>query len=234
MWNPRNHSDEDNLRWCWLRAVEWGNWPVFLSQTYAPVLLIWLTWKEVIIGVFLANLLWALFIRSNFISVPLADLGFFVVFPRWITWLVATGVLFYLWKQPECWVSVAWPAIIYPLMLFTPTKIGLVQDRFMRELGYDKKDAPSKTGTIQAHLIGRPPQYDDPVLLEKWLSNGGKTYRVETWQIGADVSFQQAAENRDPESGDLYVCYQIVEGEWKGRFVDPQLFAQFRSVEERD
>src|SRR5260370_20609095 len=107
MWNHLHHPDEDNLRWCWLRAIEWGNWPIFLSQTLAPVLLLWLTWQTVVIGVFVANILWALFVRRNFISVPLADVGDFFVLARWIVWPVATGVLFFQWRQPECWVSLA-------------------------------------------------------------------------------------------------------------------------------
>src|SRR6266404_1826922 len=58
-WDPRIHSGEDNLRWSWLRAVEWGRWPIFLSQPLAPVLLIWWPWHIVVVTVFVANCLWA-------------------------------------------------------------------------------------------------------------------------------------------------------------------------------
>ena len=36
VWNPADHSDQDNLTWSFLRAVEWGRWPIFLSQPVAP------------------------------------------------------------------------------------------------------------------------------------------------------------------------------------------------------
>ena len=56
-WNPGQHSDDDNLRWSWLRAVEWGRWPVFLSQPIGPVLLIWLPWQQVALLVIGATLI---------------------------------------------------------------------------------------------------------------------------------------------------------------------------------
>jgi len=74
-WNPGEHSDDDNLRWSWLRAAEWGRWPVFLCQPIAPVLLIWLPWQQVASLVIGANLFWAAFIRYRFVSSQMASIG---------------------------------------------------------------------------------------------------------------------------------------------------------------
>jgi len=59
--------------------------------------------------------------------------------------------------------------------------------------------------------------------------SGADTYSKETWQIGEDVTAEQAAQYRDAKTGDLYVCYQIVDGEWKGRFVSREVFLQVKS-----
>jgi hypothetical protein len=32
MWNPDRHPDEENLRWAWLRAIEWKHWPLFFPE----------------------------------------------------------------------------------------------------------------------------------------------------------------------------------------------------------
>jgi hypothetical protein len=137
LWNPQNHPDEDNLRWCWLRAIEWGNWPLFLSQTFAPVLLIWFSWKAVVIGLFTVNLFWAIFVRYNVVIPPLADMGVYFVLARWIAWPVATITLFINGTSPERWIALAWPAITYALCIFTPGKIGRIQMQFMRTMGYE-------------------------------------------------------------------------------------------------
>ena len=112
-WNPGQHSDDDNLRWSWLRAVEWGRWPVFLSQPIAPVLLIWLPWQQVALLVIGANLLWATFIRYRFVSTQLAFIGVTFVLLRWLFWPGATIYLFYVARDPERWVALAWPVVIF-------------------------------------------------------------------------------------------------------------------------
>jgi hypothetical protein len=56
-----------------------------------------------------------------------------------------------LWKQPECWVSLAWPLLIHLLTIFTPTRIGLLQVRFMRELGYE----PSALNPLSSSTTGQ-------------------------------------------------------------------------------
>src|SRR5713226_4638561 len=93
-WDPRIHSGEDNLRWSWLRSVEWGRWPLFLSQPIAPILLIWWPWHVVVVAAFVANFVWAGFVRNLFVSRWLATLGMYVVAARWITWPSSVIYLF--------------------------------------------------------------------------------------------------------------------------------------------
>jgi hypothetical protein len=146
MWNPIEHSDQENLHWAWLRAVEWGRWPIFLSQTIAPVLLIWLPWFNVVAGVFILNLIWALFIRYKFISAVAASAGIYVVLARWVTWPAATIDMFIQKRYPECLVALAWPVLILPLGAFTPVQIGRIQVEFMHALGYEPSDLNPLSG----------------------------------------------------------------------------------------
>jgi hypothetical protein len=133
-WNPAEHSDDDNLQWCWLRAVEWGRWPIFLSQPLAPALLIWFPWQAVVVGVIIANLLWAFFIRYRFVSAGAADAGVLFVLLKWLSWPVATFYLFHVGRKPECWVALAWPVLIFVIGAFPTTQVGRIQVWFMQAL----------------------------------------------------------------------------------------------------
>jgi hypothetical protein len=131
-WDPRLHSGEDNLRWSWLRAVEWGRWPIFLSQSLAPVLLTWWPWWEVILAVFLANCIWAVFVRNHFVSGGMALVGVYVVAARWLTWPTSVIYLFFVHRNPEAWIALAWPMLALPIGVVTPPRIGRIQAAFMR------------------------------------------------------------------------------------------------------
>ena len=146
-WNPTEHSNDENLQWCFLRAVEWGRWPIFLSQPIAPVLLIWFSWREVILAVFAANLLWAMFIRYRFVSVGAADAATFVVLLKWLLWPTATAYLFDTGRKPECWVALAWPVLIFVIGAFPSTRIGRIQTKFMFALGYE----PTEVNPLSEH-----------------------------------------------------------------------------------
>lgn len=136
-WNRGEHTDEENLKWCWLRAVEWGRWPIFLSQPIAPVLLMFLPWQHVVIGVTLLNVLWAVFVRYHMVALPLAYWGAVFVLLRWIAWPCATAWMFISDRMPEAWVTLSWPVLIYPLGIITPTQVGRIQKMLMECLGYE-------------------------------------------------------------------------------------------------
>lgn len=146
LWNPLEHSDEENLRWSWLRAAEWLYWPVFLSQGYAPLLLLWVNWKAVLVVVLLSNYLWVLFVRYRVVSVPAAYLG--VLFVK-IKWVACPGVAAYLWlvrDRVPALLALLWPIILLALpltlpigfIIMVPGKIDRVQTMFMARLGYEK------------------------------------------------------------------------------------------------
>ena len=139
-WDPRAHSDDDNLHWSWLRAVEWGRWPIFLSQPIAPVLLIWLPWTTVVAGTVVLNVLWAVFVRYQLVSVRAAFLAVSFVLLKWITWPVATIYLFVQGRRPECWIAAFWPLLIFVLGALPTTAIRRIQVSFMRALDYEPSD----------------------------------------------------------------------------------------------
>lgn len=137
-WDPSQHSDGENFCWCWLRSVEWGRWPIFLSQPIAPVLLIWWPWQGVIVSAFIANLIWARFIRYRGVSTAMASGGVLFVAARWITWPASSAYLFYHHMLPEAWVAVGWPLLIFPIGAFPRPEVGRIQSMFIERLGFLK------------------------------------------------------------------------------------------------
>jgi hypothetical protein len=154
-WNPVLHSTEDNTKWSWLRAVEWVEWPLFLSQPVVPVLLYFYPWPWVLGVAAVTGFLWRLLVVPNFISPRLAGLGPKFVLLKYVT---SPVVAFLLWRQNELWIAalaLLWPLpgpfvlqlVISPLnALFAQSargkasQIGIVQQRFMAALGYEVAD----------------------------------------------------------------------------------------------
>ncbi|MBI1760251.1 MAG: hypothetical protein HYR56_02335 [Acidobacteria bacterium] len=144
MWNPLQHSDEENTLWSWLRAVEWGRWPIFMSQPLAPIALLFLSWKAVVLVVVTLNILWAMLIRYNFVSVSAADFG--VIFIR-LKWLVCPMTCFYLYHNGETTkaaVALFWPLIIFVIGIIPTVQVGRIQKMFMYRLGYEFSESGIK------------------------------------------------------------------------------------------
>jgi hypothetical protein len=147
LWNPIDHSDQENLRWSWLRAIEWGRWPIFLSQSIAPLILIWIAWYAVVIGLIAINILWAIFIKYRFVSVDIAFIGKIFVAFKWIIWPVSTIYLFITGRTPECWIAAFWPLLIVIIGAIPTTKVGVIQGHLMKELGYEPTDINPLSGS---------------------------------------------------------------------------------------
>lgn len=135
--NPDLYSDEENLRWCWLRAVEWGQWPLFTGQLICPVLFLRFTWWHVAAAVVVLTWAWAL-IRYSFVSLTLVATG------PWITvlkWPVSLGIGVYFVMKGSyqlAALSGLWPVITLALMWVTPAmRIGVMQTTLMNRLGYE-------------------------------------------------------------------------------------------------
>jgi hypothetical protein len=149
-----------------MRAIEWGRWPLFLSQAVAPLMFLVLPWQNVVFLVFMSNLIWAYF-RYSFVNVPLASLGAFFVKLRWaICPTVAVyfvlhhdfvrAVLGGLW--PFIMVSVVHflrfvPLLHYIVDLFVPlTDLAVLQTMFMAAIGYAPLEKLTETPTPQSPI----------------------------------------------------------------------------------
>lgn len=137
--DPSLYTDEENLRWCWLRSCEWGEWPLFIGQLIAPLLFLKFPWWYVTVALIVLSWGWIL-IRYKFVSIMLVGLGPFVII---LKWPVSIGIGIYFLINGRYLlgvVSALWPVITLVLMLLTPTtKIGAIQIALMSKLGYVKK-----------------------------------------------------------------------------------------------
>ena len=127
-------TDAEIRHWLILRAIEWTNWPAFLSQLLAPLLLVAVWWPVVIIGVLVADLLWVP-IRYSFVSPVLANLACFAV--RWAKWPVAVGSAACLLIHRSYLVGIlalCWPVIA--IFVCIPGKVGRVELAFAKKIGY--------------------------------------------------------------------------------------------------
>lgn len=139
IWNPSEHSDDENLRWCWLRAVEWGNWPLFIAQPIIPILFLFFPWWQIVIAIVILTWLWA-FIRYKYINITLADLGPLFVH---LKWPISVGIGIYFLIKHNYFLAVIsafWPLITLLILHFSPpTQIGKLQKIFMARLGYTRR-----------------------------------------------------------------------------------------------
>lgn len=136
-WIPGEHSDQENLTWAWLRAIEWGRWPIFISQSIAPFFLLFFPWPAVVVGSILLNLLWAGFVRYRFVNIKAAYYGTIVVRLKWVT---CPAVAIYLYSAGElvgAVLALLWPLLIFVIGALPSTEIGRIQNMFMSELGYE-------------------------------------------------------------------------------------------------
>lgn len=140
IWNPSEHSDDENLRWCWLRAIEWGDWPLFISQPIIPILFLFFPWWQIVIAIVILTWLWA-FIRYKYINITLADLGPLFVL---LKWPISVGVGIYFLIKHNYFLAVIstfWPLITLLIShFFSPhIQIGKLQKIFMDRLGYTRR-----------------------------------------------------------------------------------------------
>ena len=142
-WNPTQHTDQQNLRWCWLRAVEWAAFPAFLSQPVAPILFIFFPWYFVMLGVVTLGLVWR-FVRYSFVSVRIASA---VVVPVvWLKWPASIGSSIYLFlhHQPVAGVlALVWSFVAgwTGAAIGFPTQVGVIELAFAKKIGYAPQDA---------------------------------------------------------------------------------------------
>ena len=135
-WNANEHSDQENIAWAGLRAIEWGRWPVFISQPLAPVFLMFFQWYWVVLGVFGLNLFWALFIRYSFSHVNLASFGSIFALLKWISCPTCAVLLFLKANYFYSFLALFWPLLIFIIGAFPTSQTERIQSNFLTKLGY--------------------------------------------------------------------------------------------------
>src|SRR5947209_15517766 len=101
-------TDADVQRWLLVRAVEWSNWPTFVSQPIVPVLFLIFPWYYVVLVLAATDLGWAT-IRYNFINVALARWGVFVAQLRWPSALICGIYLLFHRSYLAGVIALLWP-----------------------------------------------------------------------------------------------------------------------------
>ncbi|PIU53602.1 MAG: hypothetical protein COS90_05250 [Deltaproteobacteria bacterium CG07_land_8_20_14_0_80_60_11] len=132
-------TESELQRWLWLRAVEWANWPSFLSQPLAPILFIFFWWPYVLAGILVLDILWAS-IRYSYVNPQLAKAGAILV--ALFKWPAAIGGAIYLFIQGNYISGVL--ALLWPFLaglVCIPAKIGVIELAFAKNVGYVDIDA---------------------------------------------------------------------------------------------
>jgi hypothetical protein len=155
MWRPERHSEDENLRWALLRAIEWKHWPLFLSQPVVPVLLYFYPWPWVIGLVVVGTFAWWLIVAPETTPSLNIDLTVYFVYLRF---LASPMMAFLVWQSGRPWAAVLallWPfvgtslvgwVLVFPEAILDSTarakaaQIGVIQIRLMARLGYIRRD----------------------------------------------------------------------------------------------
>jgi len=95
-----------------LRAVEWLNWPAFITQPIVPAVFIFVTWWYMLVALLALGTLWAL-IRESCISFSLASR--LCLFAAWLRWPVAITCGAILIIRRQYWIAPLaglWPVVL--------------------------------------------------------------------------------------------------------------------------
>lgn len=116
-----------------LRAVEWCSWPSFLSLVLAPILFLWFAWWKVLLGLLIANLIWALF-RYTFHNLRIANIVATIINPGQY---IAGVTCFIIQAVHRHWgiaiLSLVWP-LVGGFVKVPGGKIGIIERNFASEL----------------------------------------------------------------------------------------------------
>jgi hypothetical protein len=91
-----NYSDEELAALCRLRAIEWSNWPAFLSIAAAPILFVFCGITPVLLAIAAASLAWRYF-RVRWVSLPAAIVGCTFEKLKYVT--IPVGCCVLLWRH---------------------------------------------------------------------------------------------------------------------------------------
>jgi hypothetical protein len=129
----QNLSEKEFKRFIWLRAIEWANWPLFVSQPVIPIAMIFLNWWWVVGGIFFINILWST-IKYRSFSLPIAMAGVFFVRLRWISAAISGLYFIFIQNYFLAFLAVLWP-ILNALIVF-PDKLNRIRLLIAESMGY--------------------------------------------------------------------------------------------------
>ncbi len=138
LYNPYEYSDEDNIKWCWLRGNEWCALPLYLSQIIVPVLLFFLNFIYLLVFILAISWLWAM-VRYRFVSYFIANITQYIIVLQWVV-SIAMFILFIIYGDYfNAIIALLYPIIVLVLLFLVPRpKIGICQEMFMKKIGYYK------------------------------------------------------------------------------------------------
>jgi hypothetical protein len=160
MWKVTEHSKDENVQWAWLRAVEWKDWPLFISQPIVPILFYFYRWPAVIGVVLVITFLWKLTVTPFWVSAKLAYMGPVFVMLKFVTCPTMAYLLSQRSEIPLALVALLWPLLKLPIDMFImvvteavlsltawgrAAQTGVVQARFLRAIGFIDSSAPLQT-----------------------------------------------------------------------------------------
>jgi len=145
LWNPLTQTDDENVKWCWLRAVEWDAFILFVTQPLIPLFILLNIPVIIIIAILLIlNWIWQLIIAYKYVNVLLADLSSLFVHLKWFV-SIGIGIYFFVNSNyMNAVLAATWPIIVLVLTFLSnfirphKAEIGIVQTMFMEKLGYQK------------------------------------------------------------------------------------------------
>jgi hypothetical protein len=141
IWNPHEHTNQENQQWSVLRAMEWEALPAFISQPIVPVLLIFFQWYFIIGAVLVASWLWAI-VRHSFVSIVLSEIAYGFVKLRWLTVPCTSIYLFFNGSYFLGIVVLLWVALAAAIGFTVPGgKSSVIQRMFLASMGYELDDA---------------------------------------------------------------------------------------------
>ena len=146
-------SDDYKAKWCMFRAIEWGQWPLFITQPLAPLALAYLPteWGSLLISLVVISWLWKS-VCYRLVSLPLAQFGSVFVHLKWLTAIGSGIYLAYLDHYKAAGLASLWPIVAVVLQFATPsTKIGVMQQLFANRIFI--KEALSKPSTDSPSIV---------------------------------------------------------------------------------
>lgn len=108
-----SQSDADiqhTQRWLHLRALEWSNWPAFISQPIVPILFIFYPWLTIVITLVCIDFLWR-FVRYSFVNIRLSVIAVYFVYLKWPVALISTIYLLIHGRYVLAIIALLWPLL---------------------------------------------------------------------------------------------------------------------------